>query len=31
MLEAGALLKPFSTDIMQQFSPAFVADHAVAM
>jgi hypothetical protein len=30
MLEAGALLNS-STDFMQSFSPAFVADHAVAM
>lgn len=32
LVEAGgSLLQPFSTDFMQHFSPAFVADHAVAM
>jgi hypothetical protein len=31
LVEAGSLLQPFSTDFMQQFSPAYVADHAVAM
>jgi hypothetical protein len=31
MLAAGGILNPFTSDFMQHFSPAFMADHAVAM
>lgn len=31
LVETGSLLKPFSNDVILQFTPAFVADHTVAM